>query len=390
MLLSPYSFFASFIAVIFLTLILWLFLKNDRLISRIGLNCIYLFALLILLRGLIPVEFSFSPFPLTRTIYSGKVLPAFRDMLLSPFYETKFLSLTPAMVLYGVCLTGSMIVFGIKVYRYRKCRRIASLLPKVSDPTVIAAFQSARECVLSKRTVSFRLLQTDRIPTPALLGFRHPLILLPDIDYTEEELYCVFLHELIHYKRRYFLVKFLLDLLTVIQWWNPVLIFCLLPAVQQIQELSIDAQLSRAATQSQKVAYLTSLSKTLHSVREKRRFPPNMGFMLLSGQKESTILQRFRYIKAAPQGWGSKLGPVFCFLLFILSFSFVFETSYSIETDESGKEMFRDSMEETFYVRNGDMYDLYIDNQYVYTSMEILDTFKDIPIYNQTKEEQVS
>lgn len=387
MLLSPYSFFASLIAIILLTLILWLILKNDHLISYIGLNCIYVFALLILLRGLLPVELSFSPFQLTRTIYSRKAFPAFRDILLSPFYETEFIALTPVMVLYGIWLTGSFIVFGVKIYRYCQCRKIAALLPEVTDPKVAAVFQRAREHVFPKGSVRFRLLQTGCFPTPALLGFRHPVIFLPDIDYTEEELYCVFLHELIHCRRKHFLMKLLLDLLIVIQWWNPVLIFCLIPAIHQLQELSADAQLIRITTQSQKEAYLTGLGRTLRYVKEKRTFPKYMDFTLLSGQKEAAILQRFRYIKAKSVKQSSWWGMCLFFLLFILSFTFVFETSYSMRTDNTGRELFRNPSEGNFYIRNGDMYDLYMDNQYVYTSIEILDTFKNVPIYDQKKEE---
>ena len=93
-------------------------------------------------------------------------------------------------------------------------------------------------------------------------------------------------------------MKLLLDLLIVIQWWNPVLIFCLIPAIHQLQELSADAQLIRITTQSQKEAYLTGLGRTLRYVKEKRTFPKHMDFTLLSGQKEAAILQRFRYIKA--------------------------------------------------------------------------------------------
>lgn len=149
--------------------------------------------------------------------------------------------------------------------------------------------------------------------------------MLPDIDYTEEELHCVFLHELFHYKQRHFLLKILLDLLTIIQWWNPVVVFHLLPAIHQIQELLVDAQLMQMTTPSQKIAYLDSLTKTLKYAKEKGKSHKNMEFALLSYHRESFTLQRFRCITANTIKQGSKWGRIICLLLFILSFAFVFE-----------------------------------------------------------------
>lgn len=386
MILSAASFFSSFVAILLLTLILLVFLQSDRFISSIGLKCMYLFALLIVFRGLLPVEFSSRSFPLTRTIYFKKLLPDLRDIFLMPFYETHFMSLTPAAILAGIWLIGSLTVLGLKVYRYYQCRDIAVLLPEITDPTVTEVFQRAKESVFPKGTVNFRLVQFDCLPTPALWGLWHPVILLPDIDYTEEELHCVFLHELFHYKQCHFLLKILLDLLTIIQWWNPVLIFYLLPAIHQIQELSVDAQLTQMTTQSQKTAYLASLTKTLQYAKKKRKIPKNMEFALLSYHKEPFMLQRFRCIMTNTIRQSSKWGKIICLSLFILSFAFVFEISYPLKTDEYGNELFINNQGQTYYIRNGDKYDLYMENQYVYTTPVILDTFSDIPIYNTKKE----
>lgn len=81
------------------------------------------------------------------------------------------------------------------------------------------------------------------------------------------------------------------------------------------------------------------------------------------------------------------MGVILCFVLFMLSFTFVLETSYPVRMDEAGDEIYRSPAKGTFYIHNGDKYELYMDNQYVYTSAEVLDSFKDIPIYDNTKEE---
>ncbi len=387
MLLSLSSFFASFIAVVLLTLVLLIFLRNDYLIKHLGLRCLSFLASLILIRGLLPIELLYFPFSLTRTIYSRTWLPFFRDMLLHPLLKTDSFSLTLAGILSCVWLAGSLVILFHKLLGYRRCCRLTKLFPQISDPAVIRIFENVQEDIFPGGKVSFRLVRCSRFPTPALWGVRHPVVLLPDIDYTEDELRCVFIHELLHYKLCHFLLKILLDLLTIVQWWNPVLIFFFLPAVHQIQELSTDAQLVRMTTQSQRSAYLSGLHKTLQYAKTKARFPQNIHFGLLPNRKKALIFQRFNYIKAAPARHNSILGVILCFVLFMLSFTFVLETSYPVRMDEAGDEIYRSPAKGTFYIHNGDKYELYMDNQYVYTSAEVLDSFKDIPIYDNTKEE---
>lgn len=102
-------------------------------------------------------------------------------------------------------------------------------------------------------------------------------------------------------------------------------VFHLLPAIHQIQELLVDAQLMQMTTPSQKIAYLDSLTKTLKYAKEKGKSHKNMEFALLSYHRESFTLQRFRCITANTIKQGSKWGRIICLLLFILSFAFVFE-----------------------------------------------------------------
>ena len=60
----------------------------------------------------------------------------------------------------------------------------------------------------------------EGISTPAAFGLFHPVILLPNIEFTETELYCVLLHELIHIKHRDWGIKVIMDFISCIHWWN--------------------------------------------------------------------------------------------------------------------------------------------------------------------------
>ena len=95
------------------------------------------------------------------------------------------------------------------------------------------------------------------------MGIIHPVIILPDIPYTEGELYFVFLHELLYYKHKDFLVKMLTEFLIAIHWWNPVISRFLLPSINQVQELFVDYSVNKTLTSNDKVAYMNVLSKTV-------------------------------------------------------------------------------------------------------------------------------
>ncbi len=51
------AFFASSIAVSVLVLFLYFLLKKNRMVSRLGVGCLYLSVLLVLLRGYLPLDF---------------------------------------------------------------------------------------------------------------------------------------------------------------------------------------------------------------------------------------------------------------------------------------------------------------------------------------------
>ena len=70
-----------------------------------------------------------------------------------------------------------------------------------------------------------RLLHYPMSQSPMLLGFRDILIVLPELDYTEEELQLIFKHELTHYKHLDVLINLLGIFAKSLHWFNPVVRF---------------------------------------------------------------------------------------------------------------------------------------------------------------------
>ena len=61
--------------------------------------------------------------------------------------------------------------------------------------------------------------------SPLIVGFIHPILVIPDEAYSQEELYFILKHELVHLKRHDTYYKLLLLAVNALHWFNPVVWF---------------------------------------------------------------------------------------------------------------------------------------------------------------------
>lgn len=72
-----------------------------------------------------------------------------------------------------------------------------------------------------------RLCESYQVPVPMIMGFFHPVILLPVEEYTKPELRVILTHELVHYKHMDLWLKAAASLILMIGWFNPfVWLYC--------------------------------------------------------------------------------------------------------------------------------------------------------------------
>ena len=196
---------------------------------------------------------------------------------------------------------------------------------------------------------------------------------------------------MLHYKHKDFAFKLCMDFLLVIHWWNPLLIRFSFPIMNQLQELLVDYELTQTMRDEQKAQYMQTLTKTLRYSQETLTKPAELlqGHIsaLADNYTRESILQRIKYIVQQPEKRFSLLGATLSLFLFGASFTVVFEASYMNEkTDDNGNQIYYDIEGQTYYVKNGDSYDLYMQNKYVCTTSDILETFKGVPVYDRLKE----
>lgn len=97
------------------------------------------------------------------------------------------------------------------------------------------------QIIINKINKNINVYAVKGAPTPFLMGIIKSTIIIPENDYTDEELKWIFTHELIHFKRKDNILKLLMILALAVHWFNP-LIYILRGVFYEQCELSCDEQ----------------------------------------------------------------------------------------------------------------------------------------------------
>jgi len=149
-----------------------------------------------------------------------------RQAIISPVarFTTYFVIVYPFVVLIVAVWYVANYLFFSKMYRRR------NLLPEEETLEILAELCNGRPP---------RLYYNQLATTPMIFGFFRPMIILPDKDYSAEQLYAILSHELTHLRRKDIFVKWLTLLATAMHWFNP-LVWLVRREIDRNCELSCD------------------------------------------------------------------------------------------------------------------------------------------------------
>jgi Tol biopolymer transport system component len=135
---------------------------------------------------------------------------------------------------------------------------------------------------------------TDKVRTPVLYGFLRPRILLPQglveaigLEGTEY----VFLHELAHLKRYDITVAWILSIIQVLHWFNP-LVWLALHRMRADQETAADALALRSLTADEPTRYGRTIMRLLEGFTQGQVVPSVAGIL----EDTSLVERRIRMI----------------------------------------------------------------------------------------------
>ncbi|HGF1449853.1 TPA: M56 family metallopeptidase [Streptococcus suis] len=166
-----------------------------------------------------------------------------------------------------VWLAGFLVVIGRAIFAYVKFRNLLKRWgDPIADARILANFQAIKaEFGIQK---SIRLFHYPQVSSPMLFGLRNPIILLPAIDYTDEELDLIFEHELTHYRHRDIYVNLLVLLVKAAHWFNPIVAF----ACKEVQEAA-ESYCDHSVLHERDQAYRSFYGETIITMIHKSQQP---------------------------------------------------------------------------------------------------------------------
>lgn len=150
------------------------------------------------------------------------------------------------VILFVVWTVGAVIVLVRSLHSYSQFRRMIQKAELVENGQAYVQLERAKRQVHYHRK-GLILLQSEEINSPATFGVFHPSIIMPSSfieSASEEQLYFILLHELVHQKRKDALQNYLLMVVSIVNWFNPIS-YLMTKQARNDREISCDQTVMR-------------------------------------------------------------------------------------------------------------------------------------------------
>lgn len=379
MLFSPSGLISVVISSSMFIIFIWYYLRDLNRISQIGVKSILIIISVIMIRLILPFEFTF-----TNTVASRYIMTFVLSVLHTPvvhFFNQTFTILQTAFFVWLIGIVFSA-VSTIKTRIH--FNKVVKQFPVVYNNEVNEIIQTIVKDY--KKTVSFQVIYSNFISTPVLYGIISPKIIVPISDLTYQEWYFILKHEISHYYNRDLQIKMLIELLRIIYWWNP-FIHLLNYQIDKLLEFRADQKVIKSLNEYEKTQYLDCLLKVAKGISFA---PQNYYSVYFNNVKSSVLVQRFHLIlgsyKRSKNNFISNLLLIITFSLIVYFSYFVVFEPYAIPPEDVADtvELIDDA---SYLIINPDGgYDVYMNHTYFASVQEINDSFADLKIYSNLEE----
>lgn len=324
--------------ILIMIILLMRFLGDSRLVSH---NILYIFCVLFILRLIVPFEFLH-----TVTLPSKFLLPAIYELLA---HKIVFFQSDIVITVSSILIFIWLLVLGVKLIRFLgSYTKLKSLSRLCSDSDQ-----------LIYRDKSLKILLVDEHIPPSVIGVFSPIIILPRNGFSKREKEMILSHEIMHISNFDLYIKYIYFMVSIVYWWNP-LIYLFKDRMVQIMEIRADSNLSHTFDDQQKIEYVETLVKVSKIYSKSSNQILSLNF---STKSHSNLLQRSKYILCGSKKQISfKIIMAIVLTLFFLSSAIVFEP-YAVDS-ETEFETYDISPENSYFIKNGDNYDMYVNNNF--------------------------
>ncbi len=234
---------------------------------------------------------------------STSVLP-FSSLSVDPGFVLRFVWAVGAGLLTCVVFAGNF-----KLWRIVKSKR------PVTDQKVLEMLEDCKSQMGIETILA--IVETKKIQSPALFGFIRPRLLLPEgmlKSLTLQELEHIFLHELAHLKRFDIYLGWVMAILQVLHWFNPMVWFAFY-RVRADRELACDGLALSTMGTDQPGQYGQTIVSLLERFSRQSRLPSMAGILEDRSQIKRRIASIAKFKKSS-----YKWSPLAVIVLVVIGF----------------------------------------------------------------------
>lgn len=365
----------SSISVILLSIVF----KDNKAVLKLDTRFLLICLLAISLRLLLPIES-----PLAQDIPISHIYPDIYISIKKPFFTIISKRVSVLDILKCIWLIGT-VYHGIKVlYSYFSFRKMISSLKDLKEEQAVKILLKVKKEY--KKKLLFHMVSDKSIDTPIVFGVRNPYIVLPDMVFSDDELYFIIKHEILHYLHGDLIIKIICELISAVYWWNP-FVNKLKKLISNMQEINVDFSIIKGLSNEKKFDYLECLVKVAKRREDKKNI--NLWGMAFQKESSSAICKRICLVLENMEITKRKtimsiiLSSIILGVVIFCPNILMFEP-YSI-TEEAAQTTFDIENDNVFYLKNQDSsFSLFWNGQYMGTVTEILG--EDIKIYRNLEE----
>lgn len=198
-------------------------------------------------------------------------------------------------ILMSVWLAGVLLLAVKTVYDQLRLKQALRTGRKIDTPFLSAVFHETKQQLGVKQTVQF--VASERIPGPAVVGFNKPAIVISPsllITLQKDQLQYILAHEFAHIQRRDVAVNWLMHIILIIHWFNP-LLWLAVHKARQDQEMACDACALNRMSPQQNNAYGQTIIHVLDHFSGNQRQPGLAGLSATHKQmkRRLTMIKHF-------------------------------------------------------------------------------------------------
>lgn len=301
---------------------------------------LYLFSTL---RMILPIDF----IPSRGIAIEGMFSNIYEKICLDTFLIGNY-NMTICQLLLIVWMVGSLIQFVRCVYNYRKVIYVISQWEEWNGKQ--RSMEQIYKDTGKKIPVCIRVSRA--IGTPMVIGVWKKTILLPKEEYSSKEFYYILLHEYTHILNKDLLVKWFIQICSIIFWWNPIWRILKKEIAKEL-EIKCDLSVTMRLTKEETKEYLQTIINTLKysSNRKKIKDYNDYGVAALIRSSQREVIERFNMIVNTSKKKKTYINRIYMgifLVLFIFSYSFVLQPCYEAEIDQELLE--EESIEDDVYI----------------------------------------